>query len=75
MGAPYYDDVSDQQTADMLSSEIKKIRLRISDYYRSAVIEPILFKLWKLMIQVQYSKTLLKAVSHLSHIPIATEVY
>lgn len=70
-----FDDVSEQQTADMLSSEIKKIRLRISDYYRSAVIEPILFKLWKLMIQVQYSKTLLKAVSHLSHIPIATEVY
>jgi hypothetical protein len=59
----------------MLSSEIKKIRLRISDYYRSAVIEPILFKLWKLMIEIQYSKTLLKAVSHLSHIPMATEVY
>ena len=45
-----FDDISDQQTADMLSSEIKKIRLRISDYYRSAIIEPILFKLWKLMI-------------------------
>ena len=50
MAGSHFNDVSDQQTADMLSSEIKKIRLRISDYYRSAVIEPILFKLWKLMI-------------------------
>ena len=41
-------------TGDMLSSEIKKIRLRISDYYRSVILEPILFKLWKLMIDVQF---------------------
>jgi hypothetical protein len=59
----------------MLSSEIKKIRLRISDYYRSSVIEPILLKIWKLMIEIQFEKTLLKAVSNLSHIPLATEIY
>jgi hypothetical protein len=67
--------LTEQSAADMLSSEIKKIRLRISDYYRSAVIEPILFKIWKLMVEVQYEKTLLKAISNLSHIPIATEIY
>ena len=44
--------LSDQSTADMLSSEIKKIRLRISDYYRSNVIEPIMLKLWKLLLEV-----------------------
>ena len=37
---------------DMLAQEIKKIRLRISDYYRSSVLEPIFFKLWKLMVHV-----------------------
>jgi len=62
-------------TGDMLSSEIKKIRLRISDYYRSVILEPILFKLWKLMIDVQFDKTLLQAVSHVSHIPLAVEIY
>jgi len=62
-------------TGDMLSSEIKKIRLRISDYYRSVILEPILFKLWKLMIDVQFDKTLLQAVSHVSHIQIAVEIY
>jgi len=59
----------------MLSSEIKKIRLRISDFYRSPVIEPILYKIWKLMVEVQFEKLLLKGVSHLSHIPLAIEVY
>ena len=59
----------------MLSSEVKKIRLRISDYYRSNVIEPILLKIWKLMLEVQYERTLLKAVSNVSHIPLATEIY
>ena len=44
--------LTEQSAADMLSSEIKKIRLRISDYYRSNVIEPILFKIWKLMVEV-----------------------
>jgi len=44
--------MSDQSTADMLSSEIKKIRLRISDYYRSVVIEPVLLKMWKLMVSI-----------------------
>lgn len=62
-------------TGDMLSSEIKKIRLRISDYYRSVILEPILFKLWKLMIDVQFDQILLQAVSHVSHIPLAVEVY
>lgn len=60
---------------DMLAQEIKKIRLRISDYYRSSVLEPIFFKLWKLMVNVQYEKALMEAVSHASHIPLAIEVY
>ena len=51
------------------------IRLRISDYYREATIEPLLYKIWKLMIEVQYERLLLKAVSHLGHIPLAIEVY
>ena len=67
--------MSDQSTADMLSSEIKKIRLRISDYYRSVVIEPILLKMWKLMISIQYETSLLKAIQSISHIPLATDVY
>ena len=59
----------------MLSTEIKMIRLRISDYYRDPLMEPIFYKIWKLMIEVQYEKTLLKAVSQLGHIPLATSVY
>jgi hypothetical protein len=59
----------------LLSSEIKKIRLRVSDYYRNSILEPIFFKLWKLMLIVQYERTLLKAVSHLTLVPLAIEVY
>lgn len=62
-------------SADMLSSEIKMIRLRISDYYRDPVMEPIFYKLWSLMLEVQYERSLLKAVSHYGHIPLAREVY
>ena len=47
----------------MLSSEIKMIRLRISDYYRDPVLEPIFYKIWKLMIEVQFEKILLQGVS------------
>lgn len=60
---------------DVLSSEIKMIRLRISDYYRDPTLEPLLYKFWKLMVEVQYERVLLKAVSHLGHIPLAVEVY
>ena len=67
--------LSDQSTADMLSSEIKKIRLRISDYYRSNVIEPVMLKLWKLILEVQFEKKLLKAVAHVTHIPLAIDIY
>lgn len=51
------------------------IRLKISDYYRDPLIESMLFKLWKLMIDVQYEPILLKGVAHLGHIPLATIVY
>lgn len=51
------------------------IRLRISDYYRDPVLEPIFFKIWKLLVEVQYERVLLKGVSHLSHIPLALDVY
>ena len=60
---------------DLLSSEIKKIRLRVSDYYRNSILEPIFFKLWKLMLLVQYERILLKAVKHLTLVPLAIEVY
>jgi hypothetical protein len=60
---------------DLISSEVKMIRLRISDYFKEPVLESIIYKLWRLMLEVQYEKTLLKAVSHLGHIPIAIEVY
>lgn len=51
------------------------IRLRISDYFREPIFEPIFYKIWKLVLEVQYERTLLKAVSHIGHIPLAIEVY
>ena len=41
-----------QSPADMLSSEVKMIRLRVSDLYRDPCLEPIFYKVWKLMIEV-----------------------
>ena len=64
-----------QTTNDMLSSEIKMIRLRISDYYRDPSLEAILYKIWKLVIDVQYEAILLQGCSHYGHIPMATIVY
>ena len=67
--------LNDQSTADMLSSEIKKIRLRISDYYRSPILEPILFKLWKLNIFTQYEPKLLSLIQNFTNIPLAIDIY
>ena len=51
------------------------IRLRISDYYRDPILEPIFYKTWKLLVGVQYEPLLLKGVSHLGHIPLAIDIY
>ena len=54
---------------------MKKIRLRISDCYRNEILEPIFLKMWKIMLNTQYEPTLLKCVSHITHIPLKIEYY
>ena len=34
-----------------------------------------MLKLWKLLLEVQFEKKLLKAVSHVTHIPLAIDIY
>lgn len=48
--------LQNHSAAELLSTEIKMIRLRISDYYRDPILEPIFYKLWTLMIEVQFEK-------------------
>lgn len=62
-------------SADLITQEVKKIRLRISDFYRNPVLEPMLLKLWRLLLEVQFEKILLNAVQNRTHIPLAIEVY
>ena len=43
-------DILNTTSGDILSQEVKKIRLRISDCYRSEILEPIFLKMWKIML-------------------------
>jgi len=62
-------------SGDILAQEVKKIRLRISDCYRNEILEPVFLKIWKIMLNTQYEPTLLKCVSHITHIPLKIEYY
>ena len=42
---------------------MKKLRLRISDYNQSPVLEAICLKIWRLMLNVQYEEVLMELVS------------
>jgi hypothetical protein len=46
------DDLLTYTTGDILSQEVKKIRLRISDCYRSEILEPIFLKMWRTMLHI-----------------------
>lgn len=59
----------------LLSQELKKLRLRISDYNRSPVLEAIAHKIWKLMLVVQYEEVLLALVPLPSKLPLSLDCY
>lgn len=59
----------------LLSQELKKLRLRISDYNRSPVLEAVAHKIWRLMLLVQYEEVLLALVPLPSKLPLALDCY
>ena len=59
----------------LLSKEMKKLRLRISDYNESPVLEAVCLKMWKMMLLVQYEEVLMELVSLPSKIPLDLDCY
>ena len=59
----------------LLSKEMKKLRLRISDYNESPVLEAVCLKMWKMMLLVQYEEVLLELVTLPSKIPLDLDCY
>ena len=54
---------------------MKKLRLRISDYNQSPVLEAICLKIWRLMLLVQYEEVLMEIVSLPSKLPLDLDCY
>ena len=54
---------------------MKKLRLRISDYNQSPVLEAICLKIWKLMLMVQYEEVLMDLVQFPSKLPLDIDCY
>lgn len=54
---------------------MKKLRLRISDYNSSPVLEAICLKMWRLMLIVQYEETLMDLIDFPSKLPLNLDVY
>jgi hypothetical protein len=54
---------------------MKKLRLRISDYNQSPILEAICLKMWRLMLLVQYEEVLMDLVALPSKLPLDLEVY
>ena len=59
----------------LLSQELKKLRLRISDYNRSPILEAVALKIWRLMLVIQYEEVLLALVPLPSKLPLSLECY
>ena len=59
----------------LLTSEIKKLRLRISDYNQSPLLDAICLKMWKLMLVIQYEEILLELVDQITKLPLDMELY
>lgn len=59
----------------LLSQELKKLRLRISDYNRSPVLEAVAHKIWRLMLLVQYEEVLLALIPLPSKLPLSLDCY
>jgi hypothetical protein len=55
--------------------ELKKLRLRISDYLKSPIIDQVFTKLWKLTLLVQYEEILLDLVKYPCVLSIDISVY
>jgi hypothetical protein len=64
-----------QQYLPMMSHELKKLRLRISDYIKSPVLDSVCLKLWNVMLLVQYEELLLELIDVKSELPLDFEVY
>lgn len=72
---PFPRNISQEDVVPVLSQELKKLRLRISDYTKSQVVDSVCQKIWRLMITTQYEETLLSLVPHYSVLPINIHLY
>ena len=54
---------------------MKKLRLRISDYNQSPVLEAICLKMWNLMLLVQYEEVLMELIDLPSKLPLHLDCY
>ena len=67
--------VDDGSSTALLSKEMKKLRLRISDYNQSPILEAICLKMWRLMLHIQYEEILMELIPLPSKLPIDLELY
>ena len=63
------------ESSPLLSKELKKLRLRISDYNKSPVLDAVCLKMWRLMLCIQYEETLMELVDLPSSLPLDLDVY
>ena len=65
----------ESQQGPLLSKEMKKLRLRISDYNQAPMLEAICLKMWRKMLLVQYEETLMDLIDFPAKLPLSLEVY
>jgi len=54
---------------------MKKLRLRISDYIKSPLLDSVCLKLWNVMLHVQYEAILMQLINIKSELPLSFDVY
>ena len=77
--------VQESEEEDPSSQELKKLRLRISDFSNALPVDAICQKvsedyssklqIWRLVIPVQYDEILMELVQHPCALPIDSELY
>lgn len=60
---------------EVLSSENKLVRQRISDFYKLSHLQPILIKFWQAILPIQYEEDFIKTIVDITSLQISLTVY
>jgi len=69
------DGQSEESAQPILSLELKKLRLRISDYNKNPILDSICLKIWNLLLIIQYEEILMELVHHPASLPLDLDIY